>query len=284
MAISGQWKTRASLEYANVNKNGNGWNPIHAVRGGDGRNTAPGAVIPGSNSDILDYSIDDDDYTYGGSVSPEDDPSSIWGAGTDTGTSDRPAWGDDASAERVATTDRWPAWGRYKAGRPGGNAVRSYNHGMTEHKESKVVPTYETATASDWDNKAKGETLDAQTSDQSQYEMQTSMTQRNKVRDGSQTERANADRSPIESRTVGMKIKTWAGGMRHRDMEPRSQDVILRPFYNRTAGTGDPARMRVNELYVSSPVQRTAPALPDPGQPVETGAYGYTLEDQQVYY
>ena len=64
-------------------------------------------------------------------------------------------------------------------------------------------------------------------------------------------------------------------------MTPRAQDDIVRPFWNRRAGTGYTDWMLPNERYVSSPMQRTPPYDPYPGSNVSENAtnYGYVPED-----
>ena len=117
--------------------------------------------------------------------------------------------------------------------------------------------------------------------------MQTSMVQRDKVRAGSQRGGGSASDfdQPIASRIVGKRLKFGFGGdrQRHEDMQPKEQNLILRPFWLRTAGTGNPEWMEPNSMYESTPMQRTPPGLAPQGDAVnvgsDSGSYGFTDED-----
>jgi hypothetical protein len=130
-----------------------------------------------------------------------------------------------------------------------------------------------------------GAVNDAGISDPSQYVMQTSMTQRDKVRAGSQRGSGSASEydAAIASRITGMKTKTLdAEPSRHFDMVPKAQDLIIRPWWVRTAGTGYRTDMLRNELYVSQPRSRVAPDNPYVGTetpPAVMDTYGYVPED-----
>jgi hypothetical protein len=152
------------------------------------------------------------------------------------------------------------------------------------HRLMQVLqPTLPSETVSEgWTNKTRGALANAKPSDPSQYEMQTSMTQRYKVRNNQQAvERATDDpRAEIQSRVAGQKIKNWSQGERNYDMLPKEQDEIPRPFYYRTAGTGPAENMLPNEMYGIDPIQRTVPPDPSLGNPDDNyTAYGYTPED-----
>jgi len=91
-------------------------------------------------------------------------------------------------------------------------------------------------------------------------------------------------RANIMTRLTGMKIKPWSTGERLQDMYPRQQDTMIRPFWYRTAGTGDPADMQSNDMYVSLPIQREPPSDPYLGpneseQAITDNEYGYSTED-----
>jgi hypothetical protein len=152
------------------------------------------------------------------------------------------------------------------------------------HRLMQVLqPTLPSETVSEgWTNKTRGALANSKPSDPSQYEMQTSMTQRYKVR-GNQASVARATDEPratIQSRVAGQKVKNWSQGERNYDMLPKAQDDMPRPFYYRTAGTGDPAMMNPNEMYNIDPIQRTVPPDPSLGNPDDNyTAYGYTPED-----
>lgn len=280
-ALTGAWKAKAAgtqfSDYVGSLKWGTGWNPIHAERGGEGRNIAPyeqSSVIPTD----LTVQYDPHDPAY----SPEDAPSHLWGYGYETGTADRPGW--DAPDPRGDVQQDWPSWGGTSSGMPRGEHIRSVNKGADATVSMKVTPR-ENPTQG-WLNKATSVVEDAGVSDPSQYEMQTSMRQRDQVRAGSQVAagRENEYDAPIHSRIPAMKLKVYSGGERHYDMTPRDQDVIIRPFWARTAGTGYREWLAPNEMYVSTPLDRNVPDNPYTGSetPVDnsdTGMYGYTSED-----
>jgi hypothetical protein len=180
----------------------------------------------------------------------------------------------------MATTDDYPHWGRYQAGVPGGGEIRAENHGADATNTPKEIPSEDVAQG--WRNKARGSESDAMGSDPSQYEMQTSMTQRHKVRAGSQISgTASTFDAPIESRTAGQKIKWWSGEKRHEDMLPKSQDQLVRPWWNRTAGTGYQEWLEPNALYRTTPGIRVPPGDPymGPNLPESTDTHGFMPED-----
>jgi hypothetical protein len=73
-------------------------------------------------------------------------------------------------------------------------------------------------------------------------------------------------------------------------MEPKEQAMIIRPFYVRTAATGNPDWLDTNEMYVSQPRLREPVSEPGTGEPVSVvmapeiapNPYNYTAED--LYY
>jgi hypothetical protein len=296
---TGAWRAKASnatLDYGfeNAQKWGTGWNPIHAHHATDrlGRSLKdtydlsddPNAGQGTVSSDVVDEYAPEY-FGYG----DEDSASTLWGYGVDTGTADRASWGQDhADVGGMMDIEGYPSWGPEPGGiLPGGSELRSIDRGADATLTAKVTPDEDVAQG--WRNKVHdAEPLDAVTSDQSQYEMQTSMTQRDKTRAGSQAAagRANEFDAPIKSRLIGMKERFWAASPndpRHDDMEPRSQDTIIRPFWVRTAGTGYRDWMHPNELYVSEPKQRTPPDNPYQGENVaqadQLANMGYTQED-----
>lgn len=133
-----------------------------------------------------------------------------------------------------------------------------------------------------WLNKPQGSPADSKPSDPSQYEIQTAMAQRyqTRVNDHAVARGTDEPRHGIFSRVIGQRLKVYSEGERHYDMDPYQQDELLRPFYYRHAGTGEPALMMPNEMYVSSPLQRTPPADPSLGaEEASSSDYGYTSED-----
>lgn len=288
-AIAGSWKAQNVGSQILPEQWGTGYNPIHAVRTGEGRNTAPGG-----NDQIIDQSLTlgdfsghgDPDYGY----ASEDAASVLWGYGTETGTADRQPWDDNHDMESgdtsiPSTHTPYPAYGHYPQGVPGGTAIRAEDHGADANYTAKAQQ-YESG-AGGWINKETSEVNNAGISDPDQYVMQTSMVQRDKVRAGSQAAsgRANEYDAPIASRIPGMIEKKWSDDSHRRyDMTPREQDMIVRPWYMRTAGTGRAYDMRVNESQLNSPLNRRPPDNPNAG--VTVGAedyssdYGYTSEDK----
>lgn len=277
---SGAWKATATTDYGSALKWGTGVNPIHGIiNSGGGRDTAPGPVLNDVPQELTDpYSPMAMGYT------PEDSDSQIWGYGVSTGTSERPSLGDNADEFRDNVTENWPAYGSRKGGQPGGRGIRSENRGANVTITGKQIPDEDPTQGKVF--KRTTHVNNADISDPSQYVMQTSMTQRDKVRAGSQISGTSSQYdAPISSRQGPMKLPSYSDGERHADMMPKSQDVIIRPFWNRTAGTGDQTQMASNALYESTPYQRTPPGDPYQGPSVpyvDSGAinqYGYSSED-----
>jgi hypothetical protein len=157
------------------------------------------------------------------------------------------------------------------------------------------LDSFPTETVSEgWENKTAGKINDAEVSDPAQYERQTSMQQVNppagRNNAAAQARRTDDPRSRILTRLTGMKLKPWSQGERNADMFPFQQDTMIRPFWYRTAGTDDPAKLEPNEMYVSDPIQRSVP--PDPylgplSNEVDQGNdgnYGWTPEDMTYTY
>lgn len=284
-AVTGSWKAKFAGHQILADQWGTGYNPIHATRKGEGRNTAPdGSSVLIDPSLVTDEYRGADDYGY----SCEDDTSILWGYGTETGTADSPRWGEDAELTSGSTNipsskTAYPPWGPYPEGVPGGSAIRAEDHGAEVTYTSKQQQ-YESG-AGGWQNKVTSEVNDAVVSDPSQYEMQTSMTQRDKVRTGSQAAsgRANEYDAPIASRIEPMMEKKWSDDAHRRyDMTPKAQDMIVRPWYMRTAGTGEASDMLVNAVDLNSPLNRRPPENAYVGDLVggdDTAGYGYMSED-----
>lgn len=277
MPITGNWKASQPV-YAGATQWGTGINPIHSVRAGEGRGIAD-AGYP-ANAEMIPVELTDPyasaDTLFG--YCDEDAASVLYGAGPETGTSDRPERPAEPSEFRAAVTPNYPPWGPYRPGIPGGTVLRAEDHGADITIATKLDPK-RSATAG-YEQKQTSEINNAETSDPAQYEMQTSMTQRDKTREGSQASgRASEYSAPIHSRIVAMIEKKWSGGYRHAEMYPREQTFRPRPFWNRQAGTGDPAWMAPNEMATRTPLQRTPPTDPYQGQYVGATDYGYTGED-----
>jgi hypothetical protein len=277
MAITGTWKARQTVE-SGAMKWGTGINPIHSVHAEGGTRLSENDPAQ-SLEDVPDEIVGDnhwmsDDYC----IQPQQDTSQR------TGTYDRPVYGTNTGEFRNTVGDYRPVWGpEINGDLPGGTVVRAKKHGVGDQQIPQQVPS-ETVTEG-WRNKPTGSIEDSHTSDQTQYEMQTSMTQRDKIRNGSQTSgRASEFSAPIASRIIGQRIKMWSGGQRHRDMFPQQQYPTIRAWWNRSAGIGNPDAMQVNSAYESIPLTRDVPSDPDQGQTVPTADnYGYQEEDMIPY-
>jgi hypothetical protein len=277
MAITGNYLE--SVGYATARKWGTGWNPVHAVDAEIPRIDKPVPTEQGPNTPgpetlpegLLNPQDEAPEYGY----TDEEFASMVWGYGPQTGTSDRPAPDVSTAQNRGYTPQGYPGMGN-DPGPPGGAGMRSEEHGDIAGVAAKLGDKEETV-GEGWVNKVDGGVIDATVSDPSQYEMQTSMTQRDKVREGSQAQagRASEYLAPIGSwrPTWGVRIKPWSGGRRHWDMTPRRQDQMIRPFWYRQAGTGYRQWMEANEAfnYQVEPLQRSP--VPDPyaGQEVPSG-------------
>lgn len=278
-AITGSWKAQNAGRQITALQWGTGYNPIHAVRIGDGRNVAPEGT-----SVLVDPTLTTGDYSadtpQGYGYALEDETSTLFGYGTEVGTADYQPWGDGHDLESGSTAipstgTEYPPYGPYPQGVPGGTYIRAENHGAELMYKTKLRP-YEDG-ANGWENKETSEINDAGISDPTQYVMQTSMTQRDKVRAGSQSSgTANEFDAPIRSRIMPMIEKKWSDSHERRyGMTPKQQDMIVRPWFTRQAGTGRMADMRVNEMYVSEPRNRRAPENPDVGNDVNFNSNGY---------
>jgi len=261
MPITGNWKEQTSIQ-AGARIWGTGWNPVHAQRSGEGRNIAPDSeATPPVDMGIVDLNAP---YTTYESDGPSD---SIWGYGVQTGTADRPNLGQPGMQQRQHAD--FPGW------ESNGDAIRSRDHGAEVTEVSKKNFIREALDG--WRNKETTEITDAKPSDSSQYVMQTSMTQRDKLRGPSQTTgRASKFTAGIPSRIIGEKLKTLIGSPdRLSAMFPAQQAFMVRPFWERNAGTDDPAKMEPNAEIGRVPFQRVAPADPFQGTELVGTTSGY---------
>jgi hypothetical protein len=278
MAIGGTF--RASQPYA-ANVGGHGVNPIHG-RIGDytgGRRTTPGY---GPNDGSLPMSVTSHEGAYG--YVPED-AATMYGYGPENGTADRPRLQESTNGVRGRVPGEYPSPGYHTDGLPGGTKLRSFGHGSRIGAMTKLF--FRRPVAQGLGFKSSGEVNDAGASNPDQLLIQTSMTQRDKTRAGSQAQAGRESQylAPIRSRIPGMRVPFYAGGERHDDMRPRQQGQSRRPFTYRTGGTGNPDMMLANAAYTSVPLVREPAANPDFGQPVSELAspslydYGYVAED-----
>jgi hypothetical protein len=277
MAISGTW-LEANQYSKDASKWGTGINPVHAIFTG-GPPLRSGPVItgygPGQPGNTLNQEITDpgayQDWDY---LDEEYANSPMWGYGEQTGTADRPGLDQSTEDLRGRVPDSWPS-SLIQRGLPGGTQIRAENKGATDLDGAKLGDKEETV-GEGWENKATGEVVNAKVSDPAQYEMQTSMTQRDKVREGSQRGDGSASEysAPIGSwrPTWGQRKKPWSGFRRHFDMFPFQADQINRPFLMRQPGTGYQEWMVANEAfnYQVGPLQR---------QPVPDPYSGFTVPD-----
>ena len=287
MALANAWLAANSDVYTNYVtpiRWGDGVSPIHAQRGGDGRQTAV-TITDGTVNEAITDEYQPEDYSY----CPEDEASVLWGYGIGTGTEERPSLGEEDTklGDRVETLPGYPSYGRHIAGVPGGSWIRSLDKGaantLTPKEMQPPAVTVKTAPP------VVSYINDAVVSDPSQYIMQTSMVQRDKTREGSQAQagRESEYLAPIASRITPMRVKNLdAEPSRHGDMFPMQQDLIIRPFWSRTAGTGRTDEMLPNETNVVTPMTRSAPANPYTGSDTVdmfsplSGGYGYVAEDR----
>jgi hypothetical protein len=269
MAISGAW-LEANQNSEGAQKWGTGINAVHSIfTGGPPLRSSP--VItgygPGQPGNSVNVEITDpganNDWDY---LDQDYANSEMWGYGEQTGTADRPSWGQSTEELRNTVPDEWPGAPKMR-GLPGGTEIRAINKGATDLDSAKLGDKEETV-GEGWENKQVGSVTNAKVSDPSQYEMQTSMTQRDKVREGSQRGDGSASEysAPIGSwrPTWGQRIKPWSGFRRHYDMFPFQAEQINRPFLSRQSGTGYAEWMKANEAYnyQVSPLQRQP--VPDP--------------------
>lgn len=288
--ITGGWKARYTGEasdYSGALKWGTGINPVHRTPGegaplrssgrmpgpdnpSDRPSTVPGPPFTESGPDVYGYTMDDI-ASLEGMFRPF-----------------TPAYGTETEILRGHNYPGMPDWGVTPTD------IERTEFGLRPEIAAPLwrgifLKSFPTETVTEgWDNKLAGEINDAETSDPAQYERQTSMQQVNPApgrnNDAAVTRRTDEPRANIMTRLTGMKIKPWSRGERDEDMFPYQQLMGVRPFRYRSAATGDPLQMGVNEMYVSEPIERTVPPDPSLGEQeagVESG-YGYTQED--VYY
>lgn len=275
--ISGSFHNRFVVPQASAAVWGTGYNPVHAVYGSaprPGVSIRHGEVIPpfeGVSHDL----IPEEFWGY----TSED----FQGAGYFV-RDDRPGW-DVAPEDNPSrySTDGQPPW---NANGPANTRFRSTMNGAFSKFRGKLPrATYQvpTETVSEgWVNKVQGRAANAVVSDPSQYEMQTSMTQRYRARNNDHSvERSTDDpRSHINSRVTGQIVKVYSQGDRDFDMFPFQQTAERRrDFYYRTAGTGIQSQMLPNETYDIQAIERTPPDDPYIGPQDTSMVYGYTPED-----
>lgn len=284
--ISGLWAqlNANSADYSGALKWGTGASDLYAQFG-----EGPPLGITGRNPDDIPYKevpaplLADPALEWG--YTPED---MLPGDFAQFMTVDVPSWNELPETRRDTAGQYPPPSLRARPNGPSGNFFRTIHQpGMLEDvNEPHSYPT-ETVTEG-WDNKLAGEVLTAEVSAQSQYERQTSMQQVDpppgRNNDAAVARGTDDARSNIRTRLTGMKVKPWSEGQRLEDMFPFQQDLILRPWWYRNAGTGNVEWLQTNEFQEMLPVQRSVPSEPYYGPQEATGAdnppdYGYSPED-----
>lgn len=279
MARLPSWRQELPVSLSSARKWGTGVNPIHAThdpttvgRQQPTRDPLISSPYVGLQDDII---VGYDDMAF--SDAPPMEGMSE--------TTEHPNWGNEG--ENRAVTQGYPVWGPGGYPVPQGTVLRSQKRAMG-WREGHVNAQVQGDAGDGWINKEfDPKPLDSKPSDPSQYEIWTSMSQRDQIRtNAAATMRGTDDpREPIPSRIIGMKKKTWPGGIRHEDMMPRQQNGPYRPFRFRTAGTGPWQQWNgVNEMYVSEPIQRSLPPDVNMGQTESTYSAGEDLYGEDFYY
>lgn len=198
---------------------------------------------------------------------------------------DRPGWdvAPEDSVNRQSTEDH-PSWNATGANKTRFRSVMDGAFSKFRGKLPRATYQVPDETVSEgWINKATGpRPANAVVSDPSQYEMQTSMTQRYRARNNDHSVLRGTDmaRSHINSRVSNPIVKVYSQGDRDYDMFPRQQHATYeRPFYYRSAGTGVQGEMTANAMWDQDAIERTPPADPYIGPQDTSLVYGYTPED-----
>lgn len=280
LPISGAWRANNANanQYVGARRWGTGSNPIHEVWGeGPPLKTTGRLDGPSNPTDVLSDVPSEFEAAELLGYTPDDIATTLYFGMT-------PPVGTDTGDLRHGNPEGHPDW-----------SVVPYDPAATQFRDTpgidpklwaSIPQSFPTESVSEgWLNKTAGQINDAEVSDPVQYERQTSMQQVNPAagrNNGAAQLRGTDDpRENILTRLTGVKIKPWSTGQRLADMFPYQQDTILRPFWYRTAGTGDPGYMNPNSMVVIDPVQRDVPPDPYLGQ-YETAVGdqgGYTGED-----
>lgn len=266
MARLSSWRDQLPQSYAGAQKWGTGINPIHARRdGNESRNNAPTTYDPPETGLVpVDFGYVDESYVPGMDL---------------TFMETHPNLSDPSNR---GTSDMVP-WGIGNSPIPQGNMTRIRKRGMSGREvQPNVIPNGPAGEG--WENKNRGPVLDSNTADDSQLFVQTSMRQRDQIRNNGAAVSRGTDvpRETIGSRIVGMRLKTYSGGYRHVDMEPKAQDYRTRPWKYRGAGTGDVSWMTANEFQSVEPITREIP--PDVYQgPSENAVSDESYTDEEWY-
>jgi len=281
LPIRGIWAQRAIQPQASHTVWGTGINQVHYTYGSPAARLSPIRPMEGMPGIAHDHTPpyegigDRHDYEY---TDLENTTQGIY-------YDNRPPWDvpPEDSPARYSTQGQ-PS---YNASGSLKNTFRSIMEGASRTFRGKrpradyIIPS-ETVTEG-WQNKPKeGLVAVAKPSDPEQYERQTSMQQRFQAR-GNQLavlRGTDAIRHMINSRVQKQRSPIYSGQERHYDMYPRQQHPDReRPFYFRTAGTGNEDWMNNNQMWEINAVQRTPPPDPYIGPTEDQIEFGYTTED-----
>lgn len=280
--IKGAYVNQYAVPYVGKLAWGTGYNPVHMYYGSppdrlgplnprEGDVTPPWVGVPqnllGDEGD-WGYTIDDNPGQY---FVRDDRP------GWDVPTTENPS--------RYSTGDQ-PSYNATGAAKTRFRAMMGGAYSLWRGKLPRANYMIPDETVSEgWVNKPTGRPANSVVSDPSQYEIQTSMTQRYRARNNDLAVMRDTDaaRSHINSRVSGQRTPTYSQGERLYDMFPRQQspeaEDMTREFFYRTAGTGIADQMAVNETYDINAIERTPPPDPYIGPQDTALDYGYTQED-----
>lgn len=251
MAIP-SWRQELPRNYVGAKKWGTGINPVHSQRSvtNVGRNLAPG---PYDGSPLESQGLADlaSDFGY------TDEDFAMTGEGVDLGFMEAHP-NLDVPPKHRAQSGMFPAWGNGPFPVSQGTTYRSLKIGTAWKEQIPQQQPYGSVSEG-WINKEHGEINDAETSDPNQYEIQTSMRQRDlsKTNDSAMLRGTDDPRHSIATRLVGIKVKEYSGGKRHEEMLPKEQLERPRPWLHRRGGTAP--YEGVNDMYVSEPMIREIP-------------------------
>jgi hypothetical protein len=279
MAVTGAWGVKNA--YSGAEKWGTGINPIHSIRNSgdpeelisikEGFYNGEGGTVPDEITE--DYSFATTDYS-----------------GEDPRMTDSNPVGK--SYDRSQIPANYPSWEKPGIEREEDTAWRSIPHLSPMESFRYVNSTFAGQNVTGgWQSKQRGQDAYSQTSNQTQYEINTSMVQGPGVGVMVNTraqERGLEPRSPITSRTAGMREKFYGmsfemgGGEATPRMFPYQQSGIKRPFYYRTPGLAPEVYQQYNSIEGRQPYTYVAPDNPYTG-PDATSSTGYDYSDGDYY-
>lgn len=312
MGVSGLWTQRAAHDYTGATRWGNGYDPIHGVRD-NGRGRVVGAketLLPlGEPSDVVSPGLTARDIDF----VCEDYVESAAPGEVFRYQEDLPRWDTTTPAFRDATNSpamgEQPSWGVYYDDDSTGEFPRPGPTGGTQHsldishgedieqQHAIAVPT--APVAGGWLNKARGqlalpESQEAgQGADQFVWTINNATVQgpglKELVNDRAVQRGTDQARSPVTSRTAGMRYREYArsfemgGGAGAPDMYPYQLTAGLkRPWMYRVASVPPAEEHFMNTMEGRIPYQRATSADPYQGDPevggvelATSGDWGY---------